>query len=1173
MYLSEIELVGFKSFASKTKLKFSSGLSAIVGPNGCGKSNIVDAMRWVLGEKKASNLRSENMNNLIFNGSKNRKPTSMAEVTLVIDNNKKILPVEYDQLTVTRRLFRNGDSEFLINKAKCRMKDVHSIFMDTGIGPDSYSVIELAMVESILSGRLDERRKLFEEAAGIKKYKQRRKETRSRLVKVHGDMERLGDIVEEVRKNVNSLQRQAAKTRRYNMMRSELEELELILFAREFAKLTADGDEAEQYLKKTKTEKEDLERRYAEYQETVDGQREELALVEADFETAETEEKRLADIIADRKKIIAVTEEKISGATGAEQRLESEIKVAETRRAETENEIKVSEQRLAELHRKAEEAEEVFLAAKSETESAATENTENREKLQSAKSEVMRLAHALSSGKEELASLKSRRERTVSTLRKLEERKNDYSDKLTKIEEKALSLEKDGEKLEILLEETKTELARAEEQKATLLSVIEKNKEESEQLQSELSARKASLVFLEGIRPGGESVKFLSNRKDWNSGSGTLLEEIFTVDEKYNTALHAALGSAATAFIINEHEDAFKAIELLKSENKGKAGFISLSQSNTGSRHEYPKINIEGIIGYADEIASVEDKFRTVASKLLAGTVFVESEKEAAEAIKAGAAKAVTLDGEVFFETGFIRGGSKNKSEGIAVGRKVKIKKLQSKIDEIEEKIESAKEIIENAKEETKLLDIPALDAKVNSVNRDIQKNQGDISRLRLDREAVERNAEMNDDNVKSYTGDLEAVDSEISKAQEKLVSLQPELDAAENRLKEVNSETSAAEKHHAFCMEQQKTAEIDKMKIKSDISTSKEAIERAKATVARLRQEKTSKRNEIENASRNRKALRETLAIKLSELEDAEKKIIDAQSKKNIAKEEKTLIAEQIEHNRMSAGALQKDAARKNESMHRIELNLNEVNIRKHQIKGRALEDYDIDIEKYQADIPENFSDTEAKKQTALLKEKLSKLGNINFQALEEYDLQKERLEFSEMQMADLIESEKILNETIDELNTKAEEAFRDTYDKIRQSFKKLFKKLFGEDGDADLRLVDTDVLESDIEITARPPGKRPHSIEMLSGGEKTLTAIALLFAIYLVKPSPFCILDEVDAPLDDKNLDKYLEMILEFSKETQFMLVTHNKQTMSKAESLYGITMQEQGVSKVVSVNVEQE
>ncbi len=1166
MYLSDIELVGFKSFATKTKLEFSSGLSAIVGPNGCGKSNIVDAMRWVLGEKKASALRSEQMDNLIFNGSKKRKPTSMAEVTLTIDNNKKILPSEYDQITVTRRLFRNGDSEFLMNKTKCRLKDIHNLFMDTGIGPDSYSVIELGMVEAILSGRVDDRRRLFEEAAGIKKYKQHRKEAQSRLNAVRTDLERLGDIVEEVRKNVASLQRQAAKTRRYNTMQSELEQIELLLFAHEYKLLKEKLEKATAQFNQIRSEKEGLDRRLQEYSENLQEQREELAIVESEFEKASAEEKELIDKMADCKKTIAVTEEKIANATGAEERLTNEIKFAEETKLNIEKDGKSAEDRLADLEKDILLSDEVVADAKNQRDQSAVESQKLSDEVQKSKSEILNLKHKLSTNEDSVRHLEARASGVENTLKKLAEQSKEYNAKLAQIEERKIELDRDGGNLDLQLAEQNTELSRAIEEKKNLTAEISHKKEKIENLQTELSARRASLVFLEGIQAGGESVKFLAKNNKWQKKH--LLEEIIDIDDNYKTALHAALGDAATAFLIDNTDEAFEAIKILQDSQKGKAGFIIPTSSKATDNAK--KLNNPSY-KYALDLVKIDDTKRSLLESILAGTYFVSKKEEALKAIRDGAFKAITEEGEIFLKSGLIYGGSKNKSEGIAVGRKVKIQNLNKEISKLEQAIEDTNNAVAEAKEAIEMLEIPILEQTIRETERLIQKLQADLSRLEMDKEAIERNADMNEDNVNSYERDLEKINIEKKERQTEIENLLPAIAENEKSAEELAQKLKEAEEKLAFTEEQLRSAEISKFQMQSDINQLKQSIDRSKNEISKISNENEKKTIEIENASALRKSLREQLALTYKDLDDSTIRLGDVQSKKETAKEEKTIVNEQMEHNRMSIGALRKDIDRKNTSIHQIDLNLKEVNVNIEHLTNRALEGYQVEIDSYETELSEEFSIEDATEEVNELKRKLSKLGNINFQALEEYEVQKERLEFSETQMNDLIESETILKDTIFELNTKAETAFRKTYDEIQRNFKMLFNKLFGGEGEASLRLISDDLLESDIEITARPPGKKPHSIDMLSGGEKTLTAIALLFAIYLVKPSPFCILDEVDAPLDDKNLDKYLDMIKDFSKDTQFLLVTHNKKTMSAASKLYGITMQEQGVSKVVSVNVE--
>jgi chromosome segregation protein len=1170
MYLSSIELIGFKSFAQKTKLTFTDGLSAVVGPNGCGKSNIVDAVRWVLGEKRASVLRSEVMENVIFNGSRKRKPLGMAEVTLTIENNKKILPLEYDQVTITRRLFRSGESEYLLNKVKCRMRDIHELFMDTGMGSDSYSVIELKMVEALLSGRVDDRRRIFEEAAGIKKYKQRRKETLSRLEAVNRDMERYVDIIEEVRKNVFSLSRQASKTRRYNTLRQELEEIEMKLYAHEYKKLNTDKELMQISLSALTAEKDQIEKKHSEYIATINSLKKELSEIEEKNELATAEEKALNTLIKEKERSLAVTQERIISSEVEAGRLEKELDDAKIKKQTILNELKFIEERLAGLEANKKTAEADLTELKIEGSELNDKTNELRKQVSTCNEQMFSIKHNITSHKDSLNRLESRKQTLTDSMSKLDSQTEDLNRQLSQLEEKRLELENAQKDFESEVSNAKMQLERAQEEKKVLEQNIDSYRERLDNSKSELSSRKASLVFLEGLESGSESVKYLSKSKWLEGKDKTLFGEITDTNDKFRVALHAALGDAGQSFIVDDDVNAFEAIEMLKSNKKGKVGFISTAKSKA-PHTENSSIKGEGIFGKVSSLVDSSDEIKNVLELLLGATYIVATRADAAKALTMGADRAVTLEGEIFHKSGYIQGGSSSKSEGITIGRKERIKKLNAEIKSWEEKVAELDTKIRQARESVVLLDIPDFESKLRQAEREQTQNKNDQARLEIQFESAYRNQQLTDENKDSYIKEISNIDGEIKNHSTEIERLEPMQLQAEKDYAEYHQSLMEFEGKLNQFNDNLKTAEIKHVQVQSDISQALDNINRLKADNIRLDEESERKKAEI-TASLNSK---EILAKEIVELQIVlEESIIkenEASAKVALTSEERKVISEQIELNSNEIEMLQKELLRKSEQIHKIDLTFNEVVINLNFIIARSQENYSVELATYEYTEEEDFSIENSKKEIEELKDKLSKLGSINFQALEEFDVQKERLDFSERQMQDLLDSKEILNQTIAEINVQAEKNFSETFEAIRINFKMLFQKLFGEEGEADIVLANDDLLEADIEVSAKPPGKKPHSIEMLSGGEKTLTAIALLFAIYLVKPSPFCILDEVDAPLDDKNITKFLDMIKDFGNNTQFLLVTHNKTSMAESENLYGITMQEDGVSKVVSVNLE--
>lgn len=1174
MYLSDIEIVGFKSFAQKTKLKFTSGLSAVVGPNGCGKTNVVDAIRWVLGEKKASTLRSDVMENVIFNGTRDRKPLSLAEVSITFDNTKSLLPSEYNEVVVTRRLYRNGDSEYLLNKTQCRLKDILDLFMDTGIGSDSYSVIELKMVDAILSGKVDDRRAMFEEAAGIKKYKARRKESLKKLESVKTDMERIQDILQEVRKNVNSLSRQAAKTKRYNQYLTELKTLEKELFAREYAHFNTHKKDISVKLAELSAKKISLEISLAENEKDISLQKEKLASVESALSTAIENEKNLLNIISDFKQNIAVTSEKILSYDSSRNRITLEI-------AESEQNLTASQEYLKEILSGIETAKSrlsqssINVKLLTDERDVAGKNVHDAEsKVSAANSEIISLKNKIDSLNNIINRSKEKKAGIARKIQQFTEDKFRYSKQIEELEDDKRQNDKFLPELQNELSFAEKELKLATEKKLSFESGIEQIKLQINDKKNVLGGKKASLDFLNSLVDTGEAAKFLSDSKNWQTQSDkVLLGEVVGTDDEYRIAVLTALGESAHSYITDTRESALKAITALRNNGKGKSGFICLdSIPNVPAPVNLPFGN--GVKGWLSEIVRVDDNIRSLLRGLLGKTLLVENEQTAINILREGSSDiCVTIDGLLWHSAGFVSGGSVSQKEGQWVGKKERINKLNNEITKLKSEIDELQNKQNDISLELALIDIANFQKEIKSAESAVTENRKKAGQFELKLESLINNMNFIDDNsarlqeelseltsddsisvqeIEQITLSLNEKQSAVLILREEFVTKQNQLSGKQNILR--NAELNAVEIESSY-----KSLENDKTRINSEINQIVLKIESRKKEIDSFDLQKEELAIKIDT-------LTEKLAVSEAELESTK-------SKRDILTSHKKEAQDRFEQQTTELNILRRDYDKLKESIHQLELQETEANSHIQNIIDRLTEQYDADIRALTLDDNPEFDISTAKSEILSLRDKLSQIGNVNFMALEEFEIQNERLEFYDKQMSDLTESQKFLKETIDEINATAERNFRETFDKIQINFRNLFVKLFGPDAEADIHLESDDLLESDIVITAKPPNKRPHSIEMLSGGEKTLTAIALLFAIYLVKPSPFCILDEVDAPLDDANIDKFVNLIKEFSIDTQFLIVTHNKKTMEAADTLYGVTMQEDGVSKVVAVKLNNE
>ncbi|MBI5326597.1 MAG: chromosome segregation protein SMC [Ignavibacteriae bacterium] len=1173
MYLSGIEIIGFKSFPNKTNVKFADGLTAIVGPNGCGKTNIVDAIRWVLGEQKSSILRSEIMENVIFNGTDSRKPIGLAEVSIFIENNKNVLPVEYTDVKVTRKLFRSGESQYLLNNTQCRLRDILDLFMDTGIGADTYSVIELKMVEAILNGKPEERRHLIEEASGVTRYKHQRKEASRKLSTVESDLLRVYDITAEVQKNVNSLSRQAAKTRRYNKLLEEMKQIELSLIYHEFDLIKNESSSLESEFEKIQNDRQTQEHELHQKETDISGMKGSLDEVEAEYDEALANENSLNNSISGKNKDKAVSEEKILSLQNAKERIIKEIEDSNTLQTELKSKIENTNGNLKSANEKLSAFSGELNDAKEQKEQAQFSVNSLRQKFNRANEELVNLQGKIESSKGAIERNISRHDNLSESIEsgkiEIEKVKTEISDFDNKINE----AQSNQTELIKNFDSAGNDFKLAQQKKSELESKLENKRIELADLKNELNRNQAAFEFISHIVDSDETTKFLTNSGEWKpSGEKLLLAEAIGADEQHRVAVDAALGEAVRYFVTNTMSEALDGIEKLKGSGKGKASFIV--------RELIPDLpapgavsDNDGIIGWLSEIVRVDDVLRNALRAILGKTLIVNNIDNALKVIKSGVAETiVTLDGELVRSKGIIRGGALTKTEGLTVGKKERIENLNNVILSLENKISEAEEILSSIKTQFDSIDLIALGELLRKADIDKNNNEQFISQLTLKKENAENNLKLFDNNISLFNEEIERLTVENE-------SFKKEIEDTENRLLILNGELSALQEelNNAVNNLSEKTAslqeaEIKRARLEEEIKSLEKEITTFTEQINSLSDKDSRNQKEIESFDIKTEELKSHTIIIDGELGELQKSLDAAQTKREELHDKILSVQEMIQQHTNDLLSARKQYDRTIEHSHNLDIKLSEFRVRKSGLIQKASEDYSITLEQAEFEPDENFNIEESKNTITSLKEKLGSLGNVNFMALEEFEEQSQRLEFYTKQIHDLEESKKNLQESITEINETAIKKFNDTFELIKANFANLFKTLFGPEGEAELSLTEGDPLDADINIKAKPPGKKPHSIDMLSGGEKALTAIALLFSIYLVKPSPFCILDEVDAPLDDTNIDKFINLIREFSNNTQFIIVTHSKRTMEASDYLYGITMQEKGISKIVSVRLEQ-
>lgn len=1174
MYLSKLEMVGFKSFGLKTDLDFTDGVTAIVGPNGCGKTNVVDAIRWVLGEQKTSMLRADSMDQVIFNGSRTRKPLGMAEVSLTIENNKSILPTEYSQVVITRRLFRNGESQYLLNKTQCRLRDIIDLFMDTGMGSDAYSVIELKMIETILSDKADERRHLFEEAAGVTKYKARRKEAQRKLDAAQRDIARVQDIVREVQKTVNSLARQAEKARLHQEHSTKLRELDRLLFAFEYAEEYAMLLHLTAMVAGIRERREQAERDLTGLEGQVVETEAHVQQADVDLRAAMSFETDVRTALAELQQTISVLAERKNSAQRTLERLDREHDESQNQQSSTSEELKNVRDRLilvqqehSSVTQHVEDHKRNVEDAQQHVNAARAAMSSQREALIAARQLVNDCANRADRFRVQIESAGRRR-------RDIEQQMAQAHDRMRQVEDQIAREGADLPNIEQQLMEAEQRLQTAEQRQHELHEARDVHQSELEDYRSAMAHSKASLEFLTGLVDTTESSKFLLNTPEWQpSGERVTLAEVINTQEEYRVAVEAALGEAGRYFVVASKAEAQQGIAALSKNNIGKATFLCRDAIPTLPA---PSNDIaqSGVIGWASEVVKTDEGLRNALRTVLGGTLIVESLDAAWACMSVpGVLSAVTTAGEVVHRSGAIRGGSVSKTEGVRVGRRERIEQLNESIAKLEASIQRSEQQLRDVRQELSTIDLRRLGDEVRKValirndrQQRIDALRGRIEDILAQQQTFHDELQRVAEEVQTHTGDLATEEATLAEAATVLASREQDVASSEEQLR--GAEVQSTEKITAL-----RTVEIQLVRLQGEIQTlasDESRLANQSLTIDQRREQRAQERVElvqqVESLENERVAQEQQAATVVARLAEARS------AREGLELRVKELSAALHEHSDNVRNARKSLDAIISEQ-YDADVKLNEVRLRVETMVRRATEELDMVPEENPSAPESEIGPDQLRLDVQELRRKLTSMGNVNFLALEEHQREDERLQFLTQQLADLTNSERTLNETIAEINRTAREKFTSTFTSIRENFTVLFKMLFSEDDEADLQMIeseDGDPLECTIDITAKPRGKRPHSIEMLSGGEKTLTAIALLFAIYLVKPSPFCILDEVDAPLDDANIDRYLKIIRKFAENTQFLMITHNKKTMEAADTLYGVTMEEPAVSKVVSVQL---
>ncbi len=1177
MHLRRLELHGFKSFAHKTTLTFDDGITCIVGPNGCGKSNIVDAVRWAIGEQRAKALRSDKMEGVIFNGTSSRRPVGMGEVLLTVENSRGILPTEYANVTLGRRFYRSGEGEYLLNGVTCRLRDIQDLFMDTGMGSGAYSVIELAKVDQLLSDNADDRRRLFEEAAGITKFKLRRRQTLNKLQGAQHDLTRLRDLVDEVEAQANSLERQAKKAARHRELDARRAELERWIALFEYDRLTTA-----------------LAQHTSDLQAAEDFSRQAAASVTA--KEAERERAESDRIVAEDERRTA--QHALQSHLDTLRQAEAEARVAHERRDRSQADARRLSAQAEQLTKRLKELQADQSRITGDLEAARPEAQRAAEALSQAKAERDAAQEALDVSRGALrAATQSERQaqQQHADARRALDRQLAAVDLHAAERDRLIAaptLDDDAEH-EVEIERAQRVAEQAERQAEEAKQRIDTAEAEAQQhrvdleassivlrdAERQLDAHQAEAHVLRQIvnatRDFSEGVRTLAETPAVHGGAFSTVDDVVVPMAGWERAVAVALAEWRRCVIVDDDTAAEHAVAVLR--EKG-AGQVTLLVRETASRSETTRPP-DGWTALSEHV-QVGGENRPVIELLLEGWCVVEVLPDAHD-VPPGL-RAIVADGSWVgaplpgsLQVAASRFGGAPDSGAPAPTRAEQRKRLAT----LEDQIDIAQHAVDTAQRNVDDLRIDdraalrELRQQADQAATQVRKAQQMLDRATLARESA-ANAQ------RLHAERIEQAEAAQRSAREALPSLEQaehasanELSTAQDRVRNAESdahvsETAARDVFSAFT-----SATL----AASQAGARLEALEREAQRAARISVETGEQRDrdatqaqaERESALEREREVIEAQA-EVARLADAREPLDQAVQESEDAVLEAASTMSEVEKKVREARREQSQAS---ERMSAVAVAQAQVAARRDALEEEWAASHETTLTDDTGDVPDGFDSGGAREELADLKSKLSRIGAVNALAVEDYEAASERLTFLREQQQDLEEAESLLEETIAEIDAAASSRFEKTFAQIQQSFQTLFVDLFGEGARAELTLADPDdLLDSPVEIFARPSGKRPASIAQLSGGEKTLTAIALLFAIYLVKPSPFCILDEVDAPLDEANVDRFMRIIRRFSDQTQFILVTHNKRTMELSDRLYGVTMQEPGVSKLVSVRFDE-
>lgn len=1179
MYLKSIEVYGFKSFANKIIFKFENGITGIVGPNGSGKSNVADAVRWVLGEQSAKQLRGAKMEDVIFAGTELRKPHGSAYVAITLDNSDHVLPIDYEEVTVARRVYRSGESEYLINGTPCRLKDINNMFFDTGIGKEGYSIIGQGQVEKILSGKPEERRELFDEAAGIVKYKKNKAATEKALESERQNLYRVNDILSELEKQVGPLEKQSEVAKKYLLYKEEMKKLDVNVFLLDSDRIRKAIEENQDKLNIVNNRTSELNGTYEAIKTEYDRLETELEVYNQKIDTGKSQVTELKLAVERAEGEVKVLNQKIDSVRLSDAHISEQIRRVQDSLLKQTEEMRGYQEKKAVLDERLDTADDVVEEAKAHSQEIQDEIVRLEENIEKNKADIIELMN-------ENSSMKGKVARYDALLENISYRKTQINQRYVQFKSDEMADKEQYEALQKELQELDSQVQNRQES----LNICDRNLDENTaathenrdtlaRLRNEYTTAKAKAESLRNITERydgyGNSIRRVMEQKNHTKGIIGVVADIISVQQKYEIAVETALGGSIQNIVTSDEATAKKLIQYLKQNKYGRATFLPLTSiSSSGGFNKQEALQEPGAIGLASSLVKIQPEYQAVAEHLL-GRILVVDHIDHALAIAKKykySIRIVTLEGELLTPGGALTGGAYKNASNL-LGRKRELDELNQVVEE------HSRKILEAEKLEQELRN-----------RRDTLKEEKETLSSKLQELYLQKNTNHLN---------LEQVNSRLSEHATIFASLQNESKELDAQIEEINQNKNQLFEGNKFQEQAKKDCEVRIAKYEEQIVEQKELLESANAKVSelllefntikqqddffienihRIRVENDKLKAELEDYNRRTHGAADEIMEINEQINGIQKEMnqrktqiqtMEEQLSADTAKKEEMMTSHKEFFNQRES--LREELASLDKEGYRLNAQLEKINEQSDSLNNYMWEEYELTYNRALELRNEEFTDlTMLRRELSAVKSKIKSLGDVNVNAIEDYKNVSERYEFLKTQHDDIVKAEENLKRIIAELDTAMREQFSEKFAEIRVMFDKVFKELFG-GGKANLELVDDeDILEAGIKIIAQPPGKKLQNMMQLSGGEKSLTAIALLFAIQNLKPSPFCLLDEIEAALDDSNVNRFAKYLHKLTKDTQFIVITHRKGTMEAADVLYGITMQEKGVSTLVSVNL---